>query len=164
MYAVAIIDDEADICDFVEEALQAPSVSVRRAKTAALGVQLLTNERFDLALIDVVLPDGSGIAVAEIALNEDIPVVLISGDLASIEGLVELGFPFLEKPFSLAALDFEAAQAIGDSGRYIRRASESIAKVRLTVESLGVAMADSRRLIEISRGLVDKAAACHPDG
>ena len=158
MLTVAIIDDESDICDVITEALEAPAVSVRRAATASLGTKMLTEEHFDIALIDVILPDASGIAVAEIALNKNIPVLLMTGDLSSIESLIQMKIPFLEKPFSLARLDLEAAQVMADSRHYIERARSSVSKLRATIKALDQTMKESTKLIEISRALLEKAA------
>jgi DNA-binding NtrC family response regulator len=157
MLAIAIIDDEPGICEVVAEAFEAPTVSIQCAMTAARGVEMLESRRFDIALIDVDLPDASGIGVAEIALDENIPVLLMTGDLTSIEGLIQLGFPFLEKPFSLTNLDSETARVLANPRRNIERAQYSLSKLRATIARLGQPMKDSLMLLKISRGLMDDA-------
>lgn len=164
MLAIAIIDDELGICDVVAEAFEAPTVSIQCAMTAALGVEMLKTKRFDIAFIDVDLPDASGIGVAEIALNENTPVLLMTGDLTSIEGLIQLGFPFLEKPFSLTNLDSETARVLANRRRNIERAKYSLSKLRATIERLGQPMKESLLLMKISRGLIDGAILADAKG
>ena len=104
MHMLAVIDDEATFCEVIKEALENAKLTVHCAVTGALGADMLQQERFDLALIDVDLPDASGIAIAEIALNENTLVVFMSGNLNVIDGLSDWGIACLEKPFRLAVL------------------------------------------------------------
>jgi response regulator of citrate/malate metabolism len=54
-----------------------------QAGTAAQGRQMLAHSRFDLVLIDMFLPNRFGIDLLAVAANENVPVLLISGDPAT---------------------------------------------------------------------------------
>ncbi len=162
MHTIAIIDDEATFCEVVIEALENAKVTVRSATTGALGAEMLRQHRFNLALIDVDLPDMSGIALAEIAANENIPVVFMSGNLNVIDGLGDWGMPCLEKPFRLAALFAEAARVMDDNKNQLQHVRETLSRIRATIGGLEDAWDNSRRLIDVSRSLVDRAAASGP--
>ena len=43
------------------------------------GLTALLTHSFDLAIIEAILPGGSGISLAAVAANENIPVLLMSG-------------------------------------------------------------------------------------
>jgi DNA-binding response OmpR family regulator len=162
MRTVAVVDDEPLICDLIKGALSSAGVEVHCASSGKLGAELLSGRRFHLALIDAVLPDASGIALAEIAVNENTPVLLMSGHPNSTDRLTQLGLPYLEKPFRLSTFSIEAAQVIADSARNIERVKDSISRLRATIEELNSAMGQSRRLLEVSRRLVERATACMP--
>ena len=162
MHMIAVIDDEATFCEVIKEALENPKLTVRVAMTGALGVEMLQQQHFDLALIDVELPDASGIALAEIAANENIPVVFMSGDLNVIDGLSDWGMPYLEKPFRLAALQAEAARVMDDSQNQLQHVRETLSRIRATIGGLEDAWESSKRLIDVSRNLVDRATTSGP--
>ncbi len=162
MHTIAVIDDEAAFCEVIKEALENADVTVRFAMTGALGAEMLQQQSFDLALIDVELPDASGIALAEIAANENTPVVFMSGDLNVIDGLDDWGMPYLEKPFRLAALQAEAVRVMDDTQNQLQRVRGALLRIRATIGGLEDAWENSRRLIDVSRSLVDRAAASGP--
>ena len=162
MHTIAVIDDEATFCEVLKEALENAKITVRVAVTAALGAEMLQQQHFDLALIDVELPDASGIALAEIAANENIPVIFMSGSLNIIDGLCDWGMSHLEKPFRLAALHDEAARVMDDSQNQLQHVRETLLRIRATIGDLEDAWENSERLIDVSRNLVDRAATSGP--
>ena len=162
MHTIAVIDDEAAFCEVIKEALESAKVTVRSAVTGALGAEMLQQQHFDLALIDVELPDASGIALAEIAANENTPVVFMSGNLNVIDGLSDWRMPYLEKPFLLAALHAEAARVMDDSQNQLQQIREIFSRIRATIDRLEGALETSKRLIDVSRSLVDQTAASGP--
>jgi two-component system copper resistance phosphate regulon response regulator CusR len=137
MQVIAVIDDEVAFCEVVMSALETSDRTVRCVGSASLGVDMLRRDHFDLALIDVVLPDGSGIALAEVALSENIPILFITGDLAAVDGLEMLGLPVLAKPFSLAQLDIETAEVMAHSRANLRRARDGISRLRGRTDASG---------------------------
>ena len=130
--------------------------------TGALGAEMLQQQHFDLALIDVELPDASGIALAEIATNENTPVVFMSGNLNVIDGLSDWDMPYLEKPFRLAALQAEAAWVMDDTQNQLQRIWETLLRIRVVIAGLEDAWETSKRLIDVSRNLIDRAATSGP--
>ena len=159
MRTIAVIDDEHQICDLIQSALENSEVVVHCAGTAAYGLEMLTAQHFHLAVIDIDLPDGSGLALAEVAVNEDIPVVLMSGHVSTVEAIAELGFHCLSKPFQLSMLETEAVQVMDDSDRFVKRLIDSIARLRANICVLENGTGGSRRLIDIGRSIVDRAAS-----
>jgi two-component system nitrogen regulation response regulator NtrX len=103
---ILIIDDEAGIRSSLQGILEDEGYTVNSASSGEEGLRLLKNEYFDLALLDVWLPEMDGIQVMEEVntFDEAPQVVMISGH-GSIESAVKatkLGaYDFLEKPLSL---------------------------------------------------------------
>jgi DNA-binding response OmpR family regulator len=76
---IAVVDDEPLICALIEDVFEDAGAYVRCATTGCEAAEMLVETLFDLALIDVVLPDASGLALAEIAANNNTPVLLMTG-------------------------------------------------------------------------------------
>ncbi len=86
---VLVVDDNADLVDNLTEILDGAGYSVRGASTCAAALTLARDEGFDVALVDLRLPDGDGTALAP-QLKEVSPdgeVVLLTG-FATLESAV----------------------------------------------------------------------------
>jgi DNA-binding NtrC family response regulator len=159
---IAVIDDDLLICNLIVDALGNMGAAVQCATTGRSGRRLLTGKSFDLAIIDLVLPDASGIALAAIAANENTPVLLITGRPNVTARLTQYDladFPCLLKPFDLARLRIETERVISESRQNVLRIKEGMARRRASLIALDDAMADARQLIAVSRRLCDKAMA-----
>jgi len=103
---ILVIDDESNIRSSLQGILEDEGFGVQTAETGEDGLRLLEKQNFDLLLLDVWLPEMSGIEVLKRAKQseDNPPVVMISGH-GTIETAVQatkLGaFDFLEKPLSL---------------------------------------------------------------
>ena len=106
MSNVLVIDDEKGIRDVLKDILEDEGYRVRTAEDGIEGLEVMKEERIDLVILDVWLPNMGGIDVLkEIkSRNSDAEVIIISGhaniDLAV--KAVKLGaYDFIEKPLSL---------------------------------------------------------------
>lgn len=106
---VLVVDDEADIRALIQEILTDENYRVTVAGNAAEARRARHDNKCDLILLDVWMPDTDGITLlrewAEQGL--DCPVVIMSGH-GTVDTAVEatrLGaFDFVEKPLSIAKL------------------------------------------------------------
>ncbi len=109
MPTLLIVDDEPAIQHAFQRAFRGEEIVLRTATTAAEAVAQVERERPDVVVLDVHLPDATGLAtflrIREI--DARIPVVLITGhgttDLA-IEAIKEGAYEYLLKPLELAEL------------------------------------------------------------
>jgi len=107
----AIIDDDAEILDLIEQILKEEGVEARRFSQAEDCLASLTATTFDIIISDLVLPGKSGLEL----LNEiksgakDIPFVLITG-YASLDSAIEAvnkgAFYYIKKPFNIEEIRF----------------------------------------------------------
>ena len=158
MRNVLVVDDEplvAQVISFGLEELADTEVVCMRDGAEA-GQRLLRGD-CDLAIIDAILPNISGIVLAEIAANLNIPALLLAGHPNSIETLAKFDFPFLAKPFPLDELVFMTLQIISDKQIMAERIKASAAKMRASGDALTDAMVVSRQLVEASRRLLDRS-------
>jgi two-component system, NtrC family, nitrogen regulation response regulator NtrX len=106
MGRVLVVDDEEGLRSLLSNILTDEGHTVLTAEDGEAGLRLFERERFDLAVLDVWLPEKGGIDVLEEIKSDgnDVPVIMISGhgtiDLAV--KAVKLGaFDFLQKPLSI---------------------------------------------------------------
>jgi DNA-binding NtrC family response regulator len=120
---VLVVDDEADIRVLIDEILSDEGYQVTVAGNASEARAARDDEKFDLVLLDIWMPDMDGISL----LREwsepgdlDCPVVMMSGH-GTVDTAVEatrLGaFDFVEKPLSLAKLLRTVERAIDSSAK-----------------------------------------------
>ncbi|MBI3896616.1 MAG: sigma-54-dependent Fis family transcriptional regulator [Acidobacteria bacterium] len=88
--SLLLIDDEPDIRESLEALLSMEGFAVESAADAASGLERLEKKPFDLVLLDVALPDRSGLEVLEEirAANPALPVVMITA-YGSVENAVQ---------------------------------------------------------------------------
>jgi DNA-binding NtrC family response regulator len=104
MPRILVIDDQKDVRAMIAIVLRVKHFEVVEAESAAAGLKIFEESRFDLAIIDIFLHDASGFDV--IARMRDLapglPVVAISGmttlDAAS-QSADLLNVVCLQKPF-----------------------------------------------------------------
>ena len=106
---ILVVEDEDSIAAFVVKGLSAEGHAVERAANVADAIGLGTAFDFDLILLDLVLPDGSGLDVLKSvrSVRPDVPVIIVSalGEVDDKVTLLDAGADdYLVKPFAFAEL------------------------------------------------------------
>ena len=121
MKQIFLVEDDKEIARNLIRLLSAEEFTVTHASTQKDAVLMLDNSRFDLALVDLSLPDGSGYAVCtEIKQIQDIPVIFLtaSGDEASVVTGLNMGADdYITKPFRPRELVARIKAALRKSGQ-----------------------------------------------
>jgi len=107
MKTVLVIDDEPTICWGFQNLLGSDDVSVIVAGSCVAGLDLARRNHVDLILLDIRLPDGSGLDLIEplkaIAPQAAIIAMTAHGELEIAVAAVKKGVvDYLHKPFRLA--------------------------------------------------------------
>jgi DNA-binding NtrC family response regulator len=124
MRQVLVIDDDSSVCEIITKTLQEwPGTNVICAHDGIEGVEKLREGRFDLALIDGFVSGLSSIQLAEVAANENTPVLLLTGHPDVKRTATAFGFPYLPKPFSVSQLLLSSRNALA-------QAHENVARVK----------------------------------
>ena len=113
-----VVDDEANIRRILELSLGDLGYRVLTASTAAQASRRMADERVDLLLTDLQLPDRSGLELlAEVrAARPDLPVILITayGTVESAVQAIRAGaFDYVMKPFRVEEIDALVQRALG---------------------------------------------------
>ena len=103
MKRIFLVEDDKEIARNLKLLLQAEGFTAATAPTKAAAAQMIEQDTFDLALVDISLPDGSGFAICtEIRQTQDMPVIFLtaSGDEASVVTGLNMGADdYVTKPF-----------------------------------------------------------------
>jgi two-component system KDP operon response regulator KdpE len=104
--AILVIDDEVQIRRAIANALRHLSDRMLEASTGAEGMDLAATARPDLIVLDLGLPDMTGVTVCrEIRRWSSTPIVVLSarhGEAEKVELLTAGADDYVTKPFSLA--------------------------------------------------------------
>jgi two-component system alkaline phosphatase synthesis response regulator PhoP len=106
---ILLLEDEKILADTLKLNFELEGYSVVAVDNGQVAISKFKEEKFDLAVLDIMVPSISGIAVAEsIRLhNNKIPILFLSAKSSPedrIEGLKRGGDDYLTKPFNLEEL------------------------------------------------------------
>jgi two-component system nitrogen regulation response regulator GlnG len=106
MSTVLVIDDDRTVLQLVEKALREKGVQLHTASNAQEGLEALAKHVPDVLLLDIMLPDGSGLdLVTQVrALEPKLPVAFITvadDSHTAIEAMKRGAYDFLVKPLSV---------------------------------------------------------------
>lgn len=105
---ILYVEDDPTIAQVISVSLSDEGFDLTLAPTGSRGIQLAGSDKFDLAIVDLRLPDISGLdVVREIRKVTDIPVVIFTafGDTQSVVAGLESGADdFLSKPIAAQEL------------------------------------------------------------
>ena len=109
MKHIFLLEDDETLGRGITMALTGPEVSVVCRPSLAKARETLTEDRFDLLILDVNLPDGSGLSLLHQVRSEGdtTPVILLTAndlELDEVTGLEAGADDYITKPFSLAVL------------------------------------------------------------
>lgn len=120
MKRIFLVEDDKAIAKNLVLLLRSDGFTVTQASSQGEALAALEGNRFDLALIDISLPDGNGFTVCtEIKERMDIPVLFLTayGDEASVvTGLNMGGDDYITKPFRPRELVARIRAALRKSG------------------------------------------------
>ena len=100
---ILIVEDEREIADLTELYLKNENYSVFKFYTSKEALDCIENTEFDLAILDIMLPDVSGLEVCQIIRkNHTYPIIMLTAKDAEtdkITGLTLGADDYITKPF-----------------------------------------------------------------
>jgi len=130
---VLVIEDDRALSEVLCDELRARGHMAVAAETVALGLEQLKESEFDVALVDLMLPDGSGIDILRQISEDDLPMeaIVLTGYAAvstAIEAMKLGAYDYVTKPARMEELEMLVLKASEKSR--LRRENESL-RIRL---------------------------------
>ncbi|WP_291133020.1 response regulator transcription factor [Flavobacterium sp. UBA7682] len=109
MKHILIVEDEEGIVQFLTQGLEEEGYQISSANNGKSGLELFQNEKFDLVLLDWMLPKMTGVEVCKaIRLqNTKVPIIFLTAKdtvQETVEGLKSGANDYIKKPFSFDEL------------------------------------------------------------
>jgi two-component system, OmpR family, copper resistance phosphate regulon response regulator CusR len=106
---ILIVEDEIKVATFIKKGLQTQSFDAETAESGSEAKQLFDSIKFDLIILDIGLPDMSGLDVCEYirTKNTNIPILMLTalGSVADKLSGFEVGTDdYMVKPFDFMEL------------------------------------------------------------
>ncbi|MBC8180440.1 response regulator transcription factor [candidate division KSB1 bacterium] len=106
---ILLIEDDPNLGYILQESLELQEFEITRKEDGEAGYSTFLKEKFDICLIDVMLPKKDGFTLAkEIrAIDQDIPLIFLTAKSLKedrIEGLKIGADDYITKPFSMEEL------------------------------------------------------------
>lgn len=106
---ILLVEDEVNLVEAISLNLELEGFVVKVAQTGTQGVNLFREQRFDLIILDNMLPEMDGVSVCQTIRLEDtdVPILFLSAKHTSqdrISGLKAGADDYLTKPFEFEEL------------------------------------------------------------
>ncbi|NLY20301.1 MAG: response regulator transcription factor [Tissierellia bacterium] len=108
MINILIIEDDISLSNGIALTLKDVDREFHQCYDISSAKEILQEKSFDLLILDINLPDGSGIELCkDIRLTSDTPIIFLTAndtEIDMVSGLEAGGDDYISKPFSLAVL------------------------------------------------------------
>ena len=108
MQKILLLEDDITLGSGIRLALQSPSAQITLCRTLAQAQNELALNSYALLILDINLPDGSGLELLEqVRKTSPVPVILLTAndlEMDVVTGLEAGADDYITKPFSLAIL------------------------------------------------------------
>jgi DNA-binding response OmpR family regulator len=103
---ILVVEDEEHIAQGLVFNLEQEGYQVTHAETGSAAMQIFDNERFDLVVLDLMLPDGHGIDLCKKMreTSPQLPILILTAlgeEHSRVKGLQAGADDYLGKPFNL---------------------------------------------------------------
>lgn len=108
MNKVLLVEDDLSLIDGLEFSLQKNGFYIEVARTVKEALASFENDNFDLCILDLTLPDGTGFEICkEIRQTSNVPIIFLTAsdeEVNIVMGLDIGGDDYITKPFKLNEL------------------------------------------------------------
>lgn len=103
---ILVVDDEKEIADLIEVYLQNENMDVYKFYSGEEALVCIGSTDFDLAILDIMLPDISGLSICQSIRSKEYtyPVIMLTakdGETDKITGLTLGADDYITKPFDM---------------------------------------------------------------
>ena len=143
MERILYVEDDPGLIDGLQYTLEAGGYEVNNAGTVRKALALFRENAYDLLLLDVTLPDGTGFDICrEVRRGSTVPIIFLTAsdqEISIVKGLDMGGDDYITKPFRLNELLSRIKALLRRSGQFSR--AESV------LEANGIRVDTAERLV-----------------
>lgn len=147
---ILVIDDDPHICDLITLYGEKNGYSLTSTHTGYDGLQTFFDQKFDLVILDIMLPEIDGWEICQsIRLESDVPIIMLTGRGESYDRIkgFDLGADdYVVKPFDPKELMARVRAVLKRSNPYLGHDVLIVANLRIDINEHKV-MADSEVLV-----------------
>lgn len=107
-YKLLIVDDESNIVDILRFNLEKEGYEVHTAENGKIGYQVFKEEKPDLLLLDIMMPELDGFGLCKMIREEsNVPIIMLTARAEEVDKVLGLEFgadDYITKPFSVREL------------------------------------------------------------
>lgn len=108
MKRILVVEDEKDIQNIIKAFLENAGYKVEIADDGLDGINIIQKNKFDLILLDIMMPKIDGFTVCEmIRKNSNVPIIILTAltdEESQLKGFDKLADDYITKPFSMPVL------------------------------------------------------------
>ena len=138
MQNILIVEDDMDIQELLREFLKEAGYEVMAASDGIEAMDLFAKNKFDLILLDIMLPKIDGFGVCELIRKQSqIPIIMLTalgGEEEQIRGLDLQVDDYITKPFSVPILIRKIAAVLRRSSRAQEEGHKAIEYQNLSLD------------------------------
>ena len=143
MQKILYVEDDLSLIDGLQYTLETSGYTVDNARTIKKALELFKQNAYDLLLLDVTLPDGTGFDICkEVRSNSTIPIIFLTAsdqEISIVKGLDMGGDDYITKPFKLNELLSRI--------KALLRRSIQFSKAEAILEANGIRIDTAERII-----------------
>ena len=138
MQNILIVEDDMDIQELLREFLKEAGYEVMTASDGIEAMELFAKNKYDLILLDIMLPKIDGFGVCELIRKQSqVPIIMLTalgGEEEQIRGLDLQVDDYITKPFSVPILIRKIAAVLRRSGQTQDEGHKTIAYQNLLLD------------------------------
>ena len=138
MQNILIVEDDMDIQELLREFLKEAGYEVMAASDGIEAMDLFAENKFDLILLDIMLPKIDGFGVCELVRKQSqVPIIMLTalgGEEEQIRGLDLQVDDYITKPFSVPILIRKIAAVLRRSSRAQEEGHKAIEYQNLSLD------------------------------
>ena len=138
MQNILVVEDDMDIQELLREFLKEAGYEVASASDGIEAMELFAKNKYDLILLDIMLPKIDGFGVCELIRKQSqVPIIMLTalgGEEEQIRGLDLQVDDYITKPFSVPILIRKIAAVLRRSGQTQEEGHKTIAYQNLLLD------------------------------
>lgn len=153
MNTILLVEDDLSLIDGLEYSIEKNGFHVDIARTVKEALTLYQDEKYDLLILDLTLPDGTGFEICQkVRLTSTVPIIFLTAsdeEVNVVMGLDIGGDDYITKPFKLNEL-ISRIKALLRRAKAFKIESSELKSNGITVELLNNSVIKNSQILELT--------------